>query len=329
MTATLITGPRTWEGSRNEEGNRTWDLVHLVETDDPLDGPAIVMETPGLPAIGAQYLVDNDVDIWAFCSPQRTVKGHQHKEGDHIKIWRVKSKFTTLPFKRCRDTTIEDPLLEPDKVSGSFVKYTQEAIRDRFGNYIVNSSHEIIRGPQVEFDFNRAVVHIEQNVPNLELEIFTPMVDKVNSVPMWGLGTRRVKLSDPTWERKYHGSCSIYYTRIFNFDIDFRTFDRTVIDEGTKVLDGAWDISVDPPVWDTTKGLIAAPDRNNPSHFIKFTDLKDNPIRVILNGAGEPATDFLLDTDTGTGAGGNNPGNIDIEYYDETDFFVLGIPTTL
>jgi len=105
---------------------------------------------------------------------------------------------------------------------------------------IKSSSHEQIRGRQVEFDNNKPSVTIRQNVAALGLSTFSQMVDTVNSVPMWGLGTRRIKLSNAPWERKYYGRCHVYYTRTFEFDIDYKTFDRDAVDEGTKVLHGHW-----------------------------------------------------------------------------------------
>ena len=211
MTATLNSaGPRTWGGDRDEEGHRTYRVEHLVETDNHLDGPQIVMNTPGLPVIGSFWSFGNDIDSWAFCYPDMKVTILKEKEGDKNFHWRVGQKFSTRPLKRCQDETVEDPLLEPQKISGNFVKYTKEASQDRFGNMIKNSAHEIYRGPQVEFDHNRPTVRVEQNEPLLGLETFTEMVDTVNDTTLWGLTKRKIKLSDVSWERKVHGVCDFY-----------------------------------------------------------------------------------------------------------------------
>ena len=216
----ILDGQRSWEGGKDEDGHRTYDISHLVEA-YPWEGPASVMTTPGLPVPGSFWQFDSDIDVWAFCYPYMKVSVYGTKEGSPSKFWLVDQKFSTKPLKRCNDVTIEDPLMEPQKVSGSFVKYSKEAQRDRFKRLITSSSHEPLKGPGVEFDRNRPTVRIEQNVANLELDVFSSMIDAVNDFPLWGLPPRCVKLSGITWDRKLYGVCNYYYTRTFDFDIDF------------------------------------------------------------------------------------------------------------
>lgn len=323
MAAELILGGRfVWGGERDDEGHRTYTIAHRVKTTDPLDGPNTVMQCPGLPAIGATWNFGNDVDVWAFCLPSMKVDLFKQRPGHPHRHWLVSQRFTTKPLKRCQDASIEDPLLEPQKISGSFVKYTKEVFRDRFGNYIKSSSHEMIRGPQVEFDANRPQVNIEQNVPTLELDLLASMVDTVNDTPLWGLGTRRIKLSEAAWERKYFGQCSIYFTRQLGFDIAWEGWDREIVDEGTKALNGrnvngVWTIE------NFKDGTV--PDKNNPLHFIRYKDGNGEIARVILNGLGEPAREA---TATGTGTS-FAPGQIAVDYYSEANLLLLGIPTDL
>jgi hypothetical protein len=172
---------------------------------------------------------------------------HDHKEGEKHFWWLVSQTFSNKPLsvnstggQRCHDTQIEDPLLEPAKVSGTFIKYTEEAVYDMNGLPLKTSSHEQLRGNNVEFDRNRPTVTIEQNVPNQTLDIFSPMVDHVNDAPLWGLPARTIKLSNVRWNKQFYGQCSIYYTRVLEFDIMYETFDRLLLDEGTKALNGHW-----------------------------------------------------------------------------------------
>ncbi len=327
MTASVIDpsgsgdGRFSWRGERDDEGHRTWWLQQRVVTTDPLDGPAVVMEASGLPAIGDQWNFGNDVDIWAFCYPTRRVSIYKEKKGDPSTQWLVESKFSTVPFQRCSSTTIENPLLEPQKISGSFTKYTTEATRDRNGVAIISSSYEMIRGPQVEFDANRPTVRIEQNVAALGLSTFSQMVDTVNDATLWGLGARRIKLSNVSWTRNYYGVCNFYYTRTFDFDINFNTFDRIIIDEGTKVLRGEWQSGSGGTGTGTTAGCgewVADGDASasNPSDFQRAKDCNGENIRVLLNGAGLPL-------------GSGTPVTSTLEYYPESNFLLLNIPTSL
>lgn len=337
MAATVVGGPgavRSWSGERDDDAHRTYKVKQLVKADFA-DGPNTVMNCPELPQIGDLWLFYDDVDTWAFCWPTRTVTPFMVKEGDPGRDWEVETTFTTRPVpRRCLQQEPEDPLLEPQKVSGTFVKYTVEAITDMAGDLILNSAHEQLHGPAVEFDANRPTVKIEQNVPSLELELFASMVDTVNDAPLWGLNARCVKLSNVSWERLFYGNCYYYYKRTLEFDISYNSFDRIVLDEGTMVLHGYWSQTDDSWVVAPIEGVT--PDPSNPLHFIQFTDRMNQPAHVILNGAGLPAyTDITIlsynqrtrGVISKTGSGGG-AGNIGIWYYPESNMLLLGIPTS-
>ena len=322
MGATVIDGTRvTWEGERDDEGHRTWTISHYVEVDSVNDGPATVMQASGLPAVGSTWSFGTDIDVWAFCYPYMKVAKHSaYKEGEWIKYWKVDQKFSTKPLNRCGTATIEDPLDEPQKISGSFVKYTKEGTRDRWGAAIRSSSFEPFHGQQVEFDHNRPTVKISQNVASLGLSTFAAMIDCVNDATLWGLPPRCVKLSNVSWERLLYGTCSYYYTRNFEFDCDYNSFDRFIIDEGNKVLNGQWNKTT--KEWELLNINGAPPDPNNPLHFCKAVDFNNNPIRIPLNGAGLP----ISTTGSGTGS---NLTVLEIEFYHEANFLSLNIPSSL
>ncbi len=65
-------------------------------------------------------------------------------------------------------------------------------------------------------------------------------------------------------------------------------WDRTLVDEGTKVLRGSWRNtgSAASPVWVWT--LEGSPSRTNPADFVRYTDPNGNLARVILDGRGLP-----------------------------------------
>ncbi len=285
MPAILTGGPRSMALGIDKDGHREYKITFRVEVTVPTaDGPAVAANCPGLPVVGSYWIIRNDVDVWAWCRPDTEVRAE--KDGEPSRFWDVTKTFSTKPLQRCSERNFEDPLLEPMKISGSFTKYQEEATHDRFGAQLVNSSHEQIRGPQVEFDKNRPQVKIEQNVPLLQLDTCAALVDCVNINTMWGLPPRTVKLSNFSWERKFHGLCNVYYTRSFEFDVNYSTWDRTIMDEGSKVIKGHWDADAN---WVLDKILGVDPNPFNPSHFIKATDFSGNPMKVLLNGAGFPA----------------------------------------
>lgn len=328
--AAVLRGWRQWTMDRDESGHRTYRITWLVEVSDPNgDGPAVAAQCPGLPLPGSTWFFGSDLDVWATCRWEMAVAPAEGEDDKGPNIyWHVTQTFSTKPLEKgaCRDGQFEDPLTEPQKVSGSFVKYTEEATRDKDGNGIVNSAWEQMRGPQVEFDRNRPTVRIEQNVAALNMPLVSLLIDRVNSSPLWGLPARCVKLSGFSWEKKFYGFCYAYYTRVFEFDINYNTFDRTLQDEGTKVLRGQWNSNgqyVTVPVG-RLLGVDIPPDPDNPAHFVRFKDRNNENSRVILNGAGMP---YLGDLTTGTGD--DTIGTVFVQYYSEGDFSALGIPTTL
>jgi hypothetical protein len=267
----------------------------------------------------------NDEDIFSYCKDDMEVGIHQEREGDPNRWWAVIQTFTNRPQRRCQDETIEDPVLQPPRISGSFVRFTEEAILDRFNLPILTSSHESIRGPQNEWDNSRPTVRFEHNQPDLNYATLSTLVDRVNDAPMWGLPRRCVKLSNFDWEENYYGQCYKYYHITLQFEINVNTFDREVLDEGTKVLRGKWH-----PVtgrWVLTNKNGEAPDRYNPSHFERADDPKGNPIRILLNGEGRPATDVVHGVGTGTSY--NGLARVRIEKYIESNLLLTGAPPNI
>lgn len=298
MAATVQSGHKSWNLVRDEEGHRDYRLIIRVEC-AKTDGPFVALSAAGLPTVGSSWNLDGDVDPWAFCLPDTNVNEVVSNEPNTN--FDLEFHFSTRPPEgnKCNEDPVTDPLLEPQKVSGDSVSTTEEATKNRFGLSILTSSHEQIRGPQNEWDKSRDTISIEQNVASLDLATFTAMRDTLNDSTLWGMLPRTVKLSKASWERKYYGTCNVYYTRKFQFDINPETWDRTVLDEGTKVLNGHWDEETgdwvldpigNPPLGETGTGTgyPPNPNRNNPTHFIRFKDRNGENSRVILDGTGLP-----------------------------------------
>lgn len=311
--ATQLLGPTEWSMSRDDDGNREYKITHLIKC-DPTDGPYNALQTIGLPQPGDPWNFDGDSDPWATCKQNATVTPKKTEEPNLF--FTITQTFSTkADEKRCKDQQIEEPLLEPQKVSGAGNTYQEEGTYDRNGEPIASSSHELFKGPQNEWDANRPSVKIEQNVADLELALCTSMQDTLNDSTLWGVPARCIKLSKFSWERKFYGACYVYYTRVFEFDIRFEGFDRDLLDEGTKALNGRWNANGD---WELVPINGSLPNPDNPAHFQRFKDRNGENCTVVLNGLGNPATDDP----------GNTPGIIHVEKYGESNFLTLGIPTS-
>lgn len=317
------TGPQRWSLTQDQDGFREYKIKFRVETDDPLDGPYLAMQTSGLPAFGSFWDFGNDVDPYAYCRLPVVVS--PECEGEPNLWFDLEYTFSNKPdAKRCKDEAVTDPLLIPQEISGGFTRFQEEAVFDRFGKRIATSSHEPIRGPQNEWDASRPKVTIRQNVVSLEFPLLCQLIDTVNAFPLWGFPPRTVKLSGISFERKFYGACYAYYTRTFEFEMRYRqlntaltgpettgtgsvppsggkttfeTFDRVFDDEGANALQGEWNRTTG--LWDLTPIGGTNPDPKNPTHFKRYKDRDGNPIRGRLDGAGKPFNPLTVTQVTG------------------------------
>lgn len=318
---------------RDTDGHRAYKVVLRVATAQA-DGPVVAMLAADayLP-MGGYYdppsAAAAETDIYAYRRQETTVRPAGGLDNTAVNQWLVELTYSTKnDTKSCKESQPGNPLLEPMKVSGGFTKYTEEATFDRFGNYIVSSSHELMRGAQTEFDANRPSVKVEQNVAALQLPLLAALVDCVNDATLWGLPARCVKLSNAEWEVKYYGSCFSYYTRKLEFDIRYDGFDRDLLDEGSKVLHGRWHPTLDQ--WQLIDIAGSPPNPANPMHFDRYKDRNNENTRVLLNGAGIPISTDPSGTATSTQSLATRfPGRIRVEKYPSANLLLLGIPVSV
>lgn len=327
MTVTFR-GPISSSLQRDSDGHRTYKVVYCVLTTEPGEGPISVMQASGLPAVGDTYSYGSESDPYAFCHPDFQITPETRETWGPTR-WRVEVTFSTKPLRRCQETNIEDPLLEPPQISGSFVSEDVEVSQDRFGKPITNSAFEPFQGDLVKFRQSRPQVKISMNVGTLDLAFLSNYVNKVNSDTLWGLPKRCVLLSSLSWERLVWGTCSFYYKLNYEFLINPDTFDRDLVDQGTRVLRGFW-IEQQDETGRTyyTWSVDSNADRCNPLDYVKWKDLNGDNQFILLDGEGRPLPIMPLDL-CSTGTGSIVPGKIHVEYYGEVDFLDLGIPETL
>ena len=320
-------GPVDWGGAYDNEGHREFWIKFKVVC-EPGEGPAAAAIAPGLPVqngcygsewnFGADLGGVGDIDLWCWCMPKREIERDTTEPVASFfsnQYFHVTFHFSTRPpsmdLRRFANIPIMDPILEPQKVNGSWVKEKIEITIDRFGLPIHNSAWQVIRGPQVEFDKSRGNVTIVQNRLTLDLPLLNFLKDSLNSDWLWGCPPRSIKFTPGPWETKWYGACSFYYTRQLEFEIRMRLsqrqqtvgdvtvttllivgdWDRDVLDEGTKVLKGHWGdafgTAANNWVLDDING--APPNPADPTHFIRFKDRQDENTNVVLDGSGKPA----------------------------------------
>lgn len=305
-------GPIDWSVQQERDKSRTYRVKYLVRINPQLHGPGTAINAGGLPLVGSVWndCPDPNIaneDVWAWFTAERSASPFKSDKAYDNQYMVVECIATTKPKQDCLSEGTDNPLAVPDRVRIETINYNKEAVYDRFGNPILNSAWEQIRGHQVEFDNHRLRVYIEQNAAALELDLIQSLMHNLNDANLWGFGPRRIKLSHYEGEPKYYTNCSKYWLRRFVFDIA-DDFDRCILDEGTKVLRGKWDKNPNSPTYGqyligtvinpvTGDAIPVNPD--NPRDFIQYQDWNMQPSRVILNGNGLPY-DPVLGNGTGT-----------------------------
>lgn len=317
----VVLGRYNWDMQRDQEGHRTYKLVTKIQSEYD-DGPATVMNAAGLPLVGSYWAYGNDVDSWAYCSPEMQINYFDQRDGERHKFWLCEQTFSTRGRKRCSDNQIEDPLLEPPRISGSFNNVQKETKVDRFGNPIESSSHEQITG--IKKDDARPSVIIEWNSAVLDLEWLSAAINTLNDGPMWGLPARRIKLSNASWSRQIYGLCGFYYTKRIEFECRYDGFDSNavgdrIMDTGFRCLLGEW-VEAGTADWPMTWRQADNLDEDNLDHYMRVRDCwhDPSPMRVPLDGHGgrltDPTTPVFIPA---------------VELYGETNFLAYGVPAVL
>lgn len=286
-----------WGLNRDKEGHRSYNIKWLVQAAATSEGPYSILNAAGLPTPGTPWAFGSDSDPWAFCSPECEVRPVIEKERSDL--WQVEQNFTTKPMKRCQETPIENPLMEPPQIEGSFLKFIRAAIEDWTGTPIENSAKELITDPEiVDKDEGYPTVLITQNVLTLDLELTTSLMHKLNDAEMWGMPAKHIKLSDWRWQRLLYGVCDYFYRVSYEFEVNTEGFDRVMYDIGTQYLaDGG--------------------NPDNQEHYVKYVDRNGELSKCYLDGNGA-----LLPV-------GDPKVQITVPLYEPENLFLLGIPAVL
>lgn len=264
MASTIIgSGPYDWSMSEDEEGHRDYQVQWQVQTDGPTYGPDYALFAPGLPLPGASLNIGNTVDPWAFYQRKGSAKLKSREQNKRLYL--VELAFTTRPHRRCQTSKIEDPLLEPHRVKGSFVDILREALEDKDGDPLMNSSKQRFRGPAVQIEDGYPTVEVVQNVSWINLAFLGGYRKAVNNATFWGLPARTIRCDTFTWEQVQYGTCYKYFQVTTNFSINEDTWDLRLLDHGTMVK-------------------IAG---SSPAAFRQAKDPYEENVEVLLNGAGE------------------------------------------
>ena len=103
---------------------------------------------------------------------------------------------------------IEDPLLQPPKISYGFASANEPVDRDANGNPIMNSAEETFDPPSSR-DVDDLIIRIQRNTNNFSVWTAASYKNSINSDTIWGVPPGYLMLKD--WSATYEKSASTYY----------------------------------------------------------------------------------------------------------------------
>lgn len=302
----VLLGPVTWSHSRDIEGYRDYELWWLIQAENTdaghIDDPATIANTAGLPAVGSSWSdlpFINGQDDWAYCSPEYEVEPYGVNQGEAPQYYLYKARYTNRPLKRCSTTSIENPILEPPVVTGSWVDRKRIPHVDRNGLPYRSSTGEPLAGAETEIDDSDWEITISFNSLTIPSGLVNSLRHHLNDAPLWGFPIGTVKFSKYSFARRLYGTCNYYYNNVMSFSIR-GSWTQYLADKGYMMLkDGG--------------------DKNNPDDWVRAVDSYDSPLPLMrLDVFGKP---IVSDDQT--------PSTIERDPYPLGNLLALGIPASI
>jgi len=184
------------------------------------------------------------------------------------------------------------------------------ATEDKDGNPIRNSAHEPVSHSRLIKDTNKTEITLKQWVPSDDTTAIGTFINKINDDVLWGFAANTIKLHDWDWEEHISAENATHFRRILIFRHNPDTWNPTVPDQGTKVVDA----NVVPGTGGT----------GDPTKTIVYKDRNGENTNIPLDGSGNAATSSVQ---TNIDPDGSGDGNVKL--YPTVDFSQLGLPAAL
>lgn len=215
---------------------REYTVTYFVHTDDWHDGPQTVLDATGIPKLGDEYVVGNDIDTNAI------VHGKQVSQRDAPDEWEVVVSYKTRGTgEGGGGGGDDDATLEPTKISlsnqnrnivipGRFQEPLNARIDAPFdmGVHMSNGEH---CDPPPEIDISEPVLTISRNVRNLDIAYSMGVINSVNSEPFFGCEPRQLKLCNIRAE-SVSDRIGNYWRLTFDLAFRYETWDVQICNRG-------------------------------------------------------------------------------------------------
>jgi len=225
MSVTEVRPFANTHGGVDAEGTHTYTNVYIVLTDDKDDGAdtargagAVAL---GLPDYNDSWAWGNDSNSNALAKTRSADIASLDETSPYYRKWKVTIGYTTAGQSRDpaggggsgsgSEEGIQDPLLEPWKLSGSYIQTTRRTSVDKNGANVTNSADEPILF-DVPSGYDSLIMN--GNTATISLTTRAANVTKSNSTAMWGLAVRQVYLNQWSWDIAYRGTTPYFVNRL-------------------------------------------------------------------------------------------------------------------
>lgn len=294
------------DGKKDELAEREYRVTYLVQTDDPLDGPEVVLRAPGLPIIGATYSFANDIDLGALV---RSLNARRLP--DERLLWEVEVTYSSR--NQGDDIVEQNPLDRPAKKRWSTEPYQRIIHHDRFGSPIFNSAHDTFDPPIMIDDMRLTLIYTRNEATN-DIPFIFSFANAVNSDVFYGFQPGEVKLTHIESEEEKENNVIFWVT---TYEFHFR---RTITNPQAQIYKpngNSWQQIPSIPPWSTTPLNVG------------FHELKSGKLVRITDTSGKPTpVPLRLNIDGTRMSASATPSQsvfLSFECYDVKPFTALGI----
>ena len=294
--------PISYEANYTPDGHREYTAIWQALSNDILDGPVEALATLGLPQVypplgPSIFEFGNSIDTGASVRSCRLRKTSTDDPSltRHLLIYDYSSRSLDLdPTAR-----YDDPLQAPVRWSGNFAQFTRVYDKTIFNLPIMNAAGDPFVDPPVEGDDSRPTIVAIKNYASLNLSLWRDYKDAVNSDVFLVYQPGEVKVSNISWDQRYHAfgspaSITKYFEVRFEFAVaanwkkeilnaGFRELVNPVAgDEPARIKgDDQLDVTSPWPLSTTGTALTKAQIDAGEANYITFTIYEELPFSAL------------------------------------------------
>jgi hypothetical protein len=204
-----------------ETVGRRYTVEMFAVTNNPADGPYIVLNAADVPKVGQSYNFGVEQDLIA------TVVDVGVQASESPFIWDLTVEYDT---DRVVSAVTDNPLLQPPEISYTTVSEERPLSRDLLGIPVTNSAGQMFDPP---FTYNQKyrVVSIKRNEATYDSSVALAYEDACNLFPIGGIGAYCCRLSGWTAQRQVSGG-SVFYATEYTLELRRESWALYALDQG-------------------------------------------------------------------------------------------------